>query len=87
MEELVGFVNGINWAANCMKLVIGGLECPSVVSVYVGATLHQLEVVFETNITCFRSMVASVFQGSLNLTRGGESNNLCHGFLREGGKK
>lgn len=83
----MGFVNGIDWVADYMKLVTGGLERTSVVSDHTGATLHQLEAVFETNLTCFRSMVAGVFQSSLNLTRGGESNNLCHGFLREGEKK
>ena len=81
MKKPVDFVGSINWATDCVKLIIQGLEGMGIGNDWTGATLHQLEVIFERNFTGLGAVAKGVFQGGPYLTGCGKANNFSHCFL------
>ena len=81
MKKPVDFVGSINWATDCVKLITQGLEGTGIGNDWMGATLHQLEVIFERNFMGLGVVAEGVFQGSPYLTGCGEANGFSHCFL------
>jgi hypothetical protein len=52
-----------------------------------GAALHQLKVIFETNLTSLGRVAEGAFQGCPDLTGCGEADSFSHGFLCERGEE
>ena len=87
MKKPVDFVGSINWATDCVKLIIQGLEGMGIGNDWTGAALHQLEVIFERNFTGLGAVAKGVFQGGPYLTGCGKANNFSHYFLCKGGEE
>ena len=54
---------------------------------WTGATLHQLEVIFEAHFMGFRTVAEGVFESSLDLTGCGKADDFNHAFLCERGEE
>jgi len=86
-KKPVDFVDSINWATDCVKLITQSLEGTGIGSDWMGAALHQLEVIFEADFTGLGAVAEGVFQGSPYLTVCGEANDFSHCFLCKGGEE
>ncbi|KAG2715133.1 hypothetical protein I3760_03G063700 [Carya illinoinensis] len=59
-EKPMKLVCAINWASNSMKLVTKCLEGTGILGNRACSTLHQLKIVFETNLASFGSVTESI---------------------------
>ena len=79
----MGFVCVVDGSSDGMKLVTQGLESTGVDSDGTSAALHQLEIIFEADLTGFGAVAEGVFEGGPDLTGCGEADCFSHGFFSE----
>ena len=52
-EELVDFINIVDWSSNGMELITKGLERPTIFGYRSRSTSHQLKVILKPNFSGF----------------------------------